>query len=393
MPPFPADASAGGAAGNSPTLDHLGDLLKDLGDIDFQQQHQQQPDAFAVGRSSGSAAAAATASSSDDAPPAPPAEPAAPSSPVLLNGEATHGSSSTAAYSANLQEVDSLFAALSSMQHEAPAEMNTILSNMDLASLEALGSMAPSGGAPLGLSSSSNAPSTPLDQLGTSGSVLCQSPLTPPTRGALSDAQPAAAAETSNWGASVGGGWGAAVLEAEAVPESKQAVEMRAPAVPAPAAVAVPAAPVTATVPIAVPQTSPSATTAATTASPGLESEGSSQSEHTRERAHRESALSSSSTSCATPTSASAVPSSIERPKGAPQVDLGKFRTKVCRAWASGATCQFAERCAFAHGSDQVRASEDYNPCLDVYGPKQKGRGGGGGGGGGGNGGGGAGGH
>ena len=61
----------------------------------------------------------------------------------------------------------------------------------------------------------------------------------------------------------------------------------------------------------------------------------------------------------------------LDRPKGAPQVDLAKFRTKVCRAWASGQTCQFAERCAFAHGRDQMRTSEEHNPYMDVYGKKQ----------------------
>ncbi|KAJ9473681.1 hypothetical protein DIPPA_17161 [Diplonema papillatum] len=79
----------------------------------------------------------------------------------------------------------------------------------------------------------------------------------------------------------------------------------------------------------------------------------------------------------ALPTSAtSSGQQAIERPKGAPAVDLAKFRTKVCRNWSMGAPCQFGERCAFAHGKEQVRSMEERNDCLAVYGnngPKRRG--------------------
>ena len=64
----------------------------------------------------------------------------------------------------------------------------------------------------------------------------------------------------------------------------------------------------------------------------------------------------------------------LERPKGAPAVDLAKFRTKVCRNWSMGIHCQFAERCAFAHGDQQVRRNEEHNPYLEVYTQKKKGQ-------------------
>eukprot|EP01060_Flectonema_neradi_P014617 TRINITY_DN21247_c0_g1_i2.p1 TRINITY_DN21247_c0_g1~~TRINITY_DN21247_c0_g1_i2.p1 ORF type:complete len:325 (+),score=69.87 TRINITY_DN21247_c0_g1_i2:47-976(+) len=64
----------------------------------------------------------------------------------------------------------------------------------------------------------------------------------------------------------------------------------------------------------------------------------------------------------------------LERPKGAPAVDLAKFRTKVCRNWSMGIHCQFAERCAFAHGDQQIRRNEEHNPYLEVYTQKKKGQ-------------------
>eukprot|EP01064_Diplonema_japonicum_P006263 TRINITY_DN1417_c2_g1_i1.p1 TRINITY_DN1417_c2_g1~~TRINITY_DN1417_c2_g1_i1.p1 ORF type:complete len:298 (+),score=60.89 TRINITY_DN1417_c2_g1_i1:34-894(+) len=61
-----------------------------------------------------------------------------------------------------------------------------------------------------------------------------------------------------------------------------------------------------------------------------------------------------------------------DRPKGAPAVDLAKFRTKVCRNYSTGQPCQFGDRCAFAHGLYQVRSNLDPNPVLQVYGPQGK---------------------
>ena len=47
-------------------------------------------------------------------------------------------------------------------------------------------------------------------------------------------------------------------------------------------------------------------------------------------------------------------------------VEAVKFRTKVCRMWASGQTCQFGEHCAFAHGKHQIRKRSANTP-YQVY--------------------------
>eukprot|EP00755_Sulcionema_specki_P004279 Sspe_Gene.4327::Locus_1423_Transcript_2_3_Confidence_0.500_Length_1347::g.4327::m.4327 len=90
---------------------------------------------------------------------------------------------------------------------------------------------------------------------------------------------------------------------------------------------------------------------------------------------------SSSGSVCASDKGAAPVPTGpvigeavndIPRPRGAPAVDAVKFRTKVCRNWASGQPCYFGNRCAFAHGEDQIRSQNEHNPFHEVYQPQTR---------------------
>jgi len=38
-----------------------------------------------------------------------------------------------------------------------------------------------------------------------------------------------------------------------------------------------------------------------------------------------------------------------------PVIDYSKFKTKMCRHYLMGLPCPFEDRCAFAHGNDQIR--------------------------------------
>ncbi|KAJ9463369.1 zinc finger protein ZFP1 [Diplonema papillatum] len=62
--------------------------------------------------------------------------------------------------------------------------------------------------------------------------------------------------------------------------------------------------------------------------------------------------------------------SPTDRTRGTPAVEPTKFRTKFCKNWSTGLHCPFGDRCAFAHGNEQIRRADAPNTFFDVYSAK-----------------------